>query len=85
VAFRLFGRFYRLKPYLESYLTMLKKGYWSFGHTDIFVGREDGVNEKGLAVAMSGSVEYISLGIGFPIASRYILDKCVSVKETSRF
>ena len=82
---RNYDMYYRFRPYLESYLTMPKKGYWSLGHTDIFVGREDGSSEKGLAVPVNGSVEYIRLGIGFPIASRYILDKCVSVKETSSF
>jgi len=82
---RNYDMYYRFKPYLESYLTMPKEGYWSLGHTDIFVGREDGVNEKSLAVAMSGIVAYITPGIGFPIAVRYVLDKCATVEEGIKF
>jgi len=82
---RNYDMYYKFKDYLESYLTMPENGYWSLGNTDIFVGREDGVNEKGLAVAMSGTVAYISPGIGFPIAIRYILDKCATVKEGVKF
>jgi len=82
---RNYDMYYRFKDYLESYLTMPEKGYWSLGHTDIFVGREDGINEKGLAVAMSGIVTYITPGIGFPIVIRYLLDKCATVKEGVKF
>lgn len=46
--------YYSFKKYTESYLTCPKDGYWSVGHSDIFVVREEGVNEKGLAVAMTG-------------------------------
>jgi predicted choloylglycine hydrolase len=82
---RNYDMYYKFKDYLESYLTMPEACYWSLGHTDIFVGREDGVNEKGLAVAMSGIVAHISPGIGFPIAIRYILDKCATVKDGVKF
>jgi len=76
---------YRFKDHLESYLTMPEGGFWSLGNSDTFVGREDGVNEKGLAIAMSGTVAQIAPGIGFPIAARYVLDKCATVKESVRF
>jgi predicted choloylglycine hydrolase len=82
---RNYDMYYKFKDYLESYLTMPEEGYWSLGNTDIFIGREDGINEKGLAAAMSGIVAYISPGIVFPIAIRYVLDKCATVKEGVKF
>jgi len=49
----LFGRnydfYYRFKEHSESYFTQPSNGYSSVGNTDIFVGREDGVNEKRLS------------------------------------
>ncbi len=81
-----FGRnydfYYSFKKYTESYLTCPKDSYWSVGHSDIFVGRKDGVNEKGLAIAMAGIKEkIIKPGINFILAVRYVLDKCASVEE----
>jgi predicted choloylglycine hydrolase len=76
-----FGRnydfYYRFGRYSESYLTAPKNAYTSLGNTDIFVGREDGVNQHGLAV----SIHFVSAqlgtpGINFPIAVRYVLDNC---------
>ena len=73
---------YSFKKYTESYLTLPEDGYRSVGHTDIFVGREDGVNEKGLAIAMTGVAEKtIEPGINFPLAIRCVLDKCADVEE----
>jgi len=86
----LFGRnydfCYSFKKYTEGYLTCPEDGYWSIGHSDIFVGREDGVNEKGLAIAMTGIREkVVEPGINFPIATRYVLDKCADVEEGLKF
>jgi predicted choloylglycine hydrolase len=77
--------FYRSKEYTESYFTSPEGGHRSLGHSDIFVGREDGVNEKGLGVAMSGITEYFQPGVNFWIAIRYILDKCSTVDEGVKF
>lgn len=82
---RNYDMYYRFKDHLESYLTMPDKGYWSLGNSDIFVGREDGVNERGLAAAMSGIVAHISPGIAFHVGIRYILDRCATVKEGIEF
>jgi len=81
-----FGRnydfFYSFKKYAESYLTCPKDEYWSLGHTDIFIGREDGVNEKGLAIAMTGvEGKSVKPGVSFCLALRCALDKCSSVGE----
>lgn len=81
-----FGRnydfFYSFKKYTESYLTRPKDGYISLGHSDIFIGREDGINEEGLAIAMTGIAEKtIKPGVNFPIIIRCVLDKCASVEQ----
>jgi predicted choloylglycine hydrolase len=84
-----FGRnydfFYSFKKYTESYLTCPKDGYISLGHSDIFIGREDGVNEKGLAIAMTGIAEKtIKPGVNFPIIIRCVLDKCASAEQATK-
>jgi predicted choloylglycine hydrolase len=78
--------YYRFSKHTESYLTAPKGGYKSLGTSDVFVGREDGVNENALAVGIS-SVSSTSTGPGmsFVLAVRYILDKCKSVQEATEF
>ncbi len=81
-----FGRnydfFYSFKEYVVSYLTCPKNGYWSIGHSDIFIGREDGINEKGLAIGMTGvEGKVVKPGVSFCLALRCVLDKCVNVGE----
>jgi predicted choloylglycine hydrolase len=82
----IFGRnydfYYRFKDYTESYLTVPQGGYASLGDTDVFIGREDGANEKGLAVGMSSvQSQLIRPGVNFAIAVRCVLDKCSAVEE----
>lgn len=82
----IFGRnydfYYSFKDKIESYLTCPKDGYWSLGQSDIFVGREDGISEKGLAIGMTAvEPKVIRPGINFAIATRYVLDKCAAVEE----
>lgn len=85
----LFGRnydfYYRFKEHSESYLTQPSNGYCSVGNTDIFVGREDGVNEKGLAIGMT-AVRPVDVrpGISFALLVRCILDKCVNTQEATK-
>jgi len=86
----IFGRNYdfftRFEKYCESYLTRPKGAYASLGSTDIFVGREDGVNEKGLAVSMHFVAAQLGTpGVNFPIAVRFILDKCANSAEAVNF
>jgi predicted choloylglycine hydrolase len=81
-----FGRnydfFYEYKKYTESYLTVPADGFASVGQSDVFIGREDGVNEKGLAIAIAAvGPKTVKPGINFPIAVRYILDQCSDVKD----
>jgi len=78
---RNYDMFYSLKDFTESYFTAPQQGHRSVGQTDVFVGREDGVNEHGLGVAMSGITDYFEPGVPFWIAIRYLLDKCKTVQE----
>ncbi|MCJ7422799.1 C45 family autoproteolytic acyltransferase/hydrolase [Candidatus Bathyarchaeota archaeon] len=82
----IFGRnydfYYSFKKETESCLACPNDGYWSIGTSDVFIGREDGVNEKGLATAMTGvDSEGNKPGISFILALRCVLDKCANVKE----
>jgi predicted choloylglycine hydrolase len=85
-----FGRnydfYYRFEKYSESYLTRPRGGYASIGNTDVFVGREDGANEKGLAVSMHFVAAQLGTpGINFPLAVRFMLDKCANTAEAINF
>lgn len=74
--------FYSFKKFTESYLTCPEDRYYSVGHSDVFIGREDGVNEEGLAVAMTGVAEkVIKPGINFPLVVRFLLDTCRNVGD----
>jgi predicted choloylglycine hydrolase len=84
-----FGRnydfFYDFKKYTESYLTAPQDGFISLGHSDVFIGREDGINENGLAIAAMGvSEKSVKPGVSFVLAVRLVLDKCANVKEAER-
>jgi predicted choloylglycine hydrolase len=85
----IFGRnydfFYSFKKYTESYLTAPQDAFISLGHSDVFIGREDGINEDGLAIAMTGLCDKaVRPGVSFALAVRSVLDKCASVKEASK-
>jgi len=85
----LFGRnydfYYRFKEHSESFLTQPSNGYLSVGNTDTFVGRYDGVNEKGLAIGMTGvRPKEVKPGVNFPLLVRCVLDKCANVREAKR-
>lgn len=85
----IFGRnydfFYSFKKYTESYLTAPQDAFLSLGHSDVFIGREDGINENGLAIAMTGlSDKTVKPGVSFVLAVRSVLDKCSNVKQASR-
>ncbi|MFX1535992.1 MAG: C45 family autoproteolytic acyltransferase/hydrolase [Promethearchaeota archaeon] len=78
---RNYDMYYSFKNHIECYFTNPDGGYKSIGQTDIFVGREDGVNEKGLGVAMSGTIAYFEPGLTFWVGVRYLLDKCQTVQQ----
>jgi predicted choloylglycine hydrolase len=56
--------------------------YASVGNCDIFVGREDGLNEKGLFAAMAAFFyPGLAPGLTFWFIIRLILDRCATVEE----
>lgn len=75
--------FYSFKKFVESVLTCPEDGYFSIGHSDVFIGREDGINEEGLAVAMTGVIgKTVHPGVNFIVTIRRILDKCATTGES---
>jgi predicted choloylglycine hydrolase len=82
----IFGRNYDyitdFKKTTMSTFTIPENGFRHIGQADIFIGREDGINEKGLAVGMASvSPKTVKPGISFLVACRYVLEKCASVAE----
>jgi len=70
------------KKHTDSSLIVPRGGYAFLGQSDVFIGREDGINEKGLGIGMTfvgGGV--IKPGINFILAGRYVLEKCDSVND----
>ena len=82
---RNYDMYYSFENYLETTLCEPANGYRSVSHSDIFVGREDGMNEQGLAIAQSGIISYLKPGLSFWVIIRYLLDKCKTVQEGINF
>jgi len=82
----LFGRNYDFYTSFRDFITLYRTypagALASLGCSDIFVGREDGINEAGLAIAMT-FVGYDSdqPGVMFHLAARAVLDRCHNVQE----
>lgn len=82
----IFGRnhdmFTELKKTTESALCQPDKGYIFLGQGDALIGKEEGVNEKGLAVGFSYvRPKYIQPGLNFLFIVKYLLERCSTVEE----
>lgn len=65
-----------------TYLTYPGKGYASIGNCDIWVGREDGINEAGLFVGQAAFFRQgLQPGLTFWFIVRLLLDRCATVDE----
>lgn len=65
-----------------TYRTYPDKGYAHIGNADIWVGREDGLNEAGLFVAMSATfLPGAKPGLPFWFVVRGALERCATVEE----
>lgn len=80
----IFGRNYDMlfafKKFTESSLTAPAQKLAHIGQSDLFVGRADGINEKGLAITMSfvnGTT--IRPGITFHFVIRKVLENCDTI------
>ena len=77
--------YYSKKKHARSFYTNASGSFGNIGQSTIFLGREDGMNEQGLAVAMNGIFGSRGPGIPFWIAIRYLLDKCSNVNNAVDF
>lgn len=82
----IYGRNNDLPPFLKkiskSILYKLKNGYSFIGNTSSMIHFEEGLNEYGLAVAMTFLVPtMIKPGINSLFLVRYLLEKCTTTKE----
>lgn len=70
----------------ETYFTYPAQGYAHIGNCDIWVGREDGLNEAGLFVAMSATfLPGVQPGLTFWFVVRALLERCATVEEAQRW
>ncbi|MBC7264974.1 MAG: hypothetical protein H5T64_11560 [Chloroflexi bacterium] len=74
--------FYRVKGGATTYCTYPQGRYASLGNCDIWVGREDGLNEAGLFVAIAATfLPGLVPGLTFWLIVRLLLDRCATVEE----
>ena len=65
-----------------TYLTYPRDRYASLGNCDIWVGREDGLNEAGLFVGQAAFFKPgLQPGLTFWFIVRLVLDRCATVEE----
>jgi hypothetical protein len=70
------------KEAATTFRTYPEGRYASLGNCDIWVGREDGLNEAGLFVGMSATfLPGLNPGLTFWLIVRMILDRCATVDE----
>jgi len=73
IEFRRFGTTFYTKP---------SKGLASIGNCDYFIAREDGINEAGLTIAMSGGViREVGRGFNEFLLIRVLLEHCKEVYD----
>ncbi|HME19510.1 MAG TPA: C45 family peptidase, partial [Nitrososphaerales archaeon] len=80
-----FGRnydfYYKFADYTEHFVLSPHGAFRSAGDSDVFIGREDGVNEAGLAVGISSvGSKTVGPGLNFPLVVRHLLDDCRDVE-----
>ncbi|MGB5818805.1 MAG: C45 family peptidase [Saonia sp.] len=79
---RNYDMLFRFKKFTESSLIAPANKYSYISQSDVFIGRSDGINEKGLSIAMSfvNGTE-IQPGIGFHFLIRKVLENCSTTKQ----
>ncbi|MCG8328413.1 MAG: C45 family autoproteolytic acyltransferase/hydrolase [Chitinophagales bacterium] len=81
-----FGRNYDMlfafKKFTESSLIVPQNKYAYIAQSDVFIGRVDGVNEKGLAIAISFvNGTSVAPGINFHFVVRKVLEDCATTAQ----
>jgi len=79
---RNYDMLFNFKKFTESSLIVPKDKYAYISQSDVFICRSDGINEKGLSVAMSfvNGTE-IQTGISFHFIIRKILEDCENTSQ----
>ena len=79
---RNYDMLFEFKKFTESSLIAPKDKFSYISQSDVFIGRSDGINEKGLSVAMSfiNGTE-IQTGISFHFIVRKILEDCENTEQ----
>ena len=79
---RNYDMLFDFKKFTESSLIAPKDRYSYISQSDVFIGRSDGINEKGLSVAMSfvNGTE-IQTGISFHFIVRKVLEDCENTHQ----
>ncbi len=82
---RNYDMLYDFKKFTESSLIAPKDKYSYISQSDVFIGRSDGINEKGLSIAMSfvNGTE-IQPGIGFHFIVRKVLETCKTTDQATQ-
>ncbi|MEM1322708.1 MAG: C45 family peptidase [Bacteroidota bacterium] len=79
---RNYDMLFKFKQFTESSLIAPQGKYAYISQSDVFIGRSDGINEKGLAVAMSfvNGTE-VQPGVGFHFIVRKVLENCSTTQQ----
>lgn len=79
---RNYDMLFAFKKFTESSLIAPSTGYAYISQSDVFIGRSDGLNEKGLFIAMAfvnGTKQ--QPGVGFHFLVRKVLEQCATTAE----
>lgn len=79
---RNYDMLFEFKKFTESSLIAPQDKFSYISQSDVFIGRSDGINEKGLSIAMSfvNGTE-IQYGVSFHFIVRKILEECQNTKQ----
>ncbi len=79
---RNYDMLFEFKKFTESSLIAPRNKYAYISQSDVFIGRCDGINEKGLSVSMSFvNGTKIQAGVSFHFIVRKILEECESTHQ----
>lgn len=79
---RNYDMLFDFKKYTESCLIAPKGKYSYISQSDVFIGRSDGINEKGLFIAMSFvNGTKVQPGVGFHFIVRKVLENCNTTEQ----
>lgn len=79
---RNYDMLFEFKKFTESSLIAPKGKYSYISQSDVFIGRSDGINEKGLSIAMSFvNGTKVQPGIGFHFIVRKVLENCSNTEQ----